>query len=142
MAPPWQWKRAGTDRQVLDKVTIEPASRTPKPNKWLNSRPTPFMVHWNLRLASNSELRFEVNTVKCWMSLQVNNGLLRKPKLKPRKAISFSQYIYSKQSSLLGFQSKREDASSFGSSCRCSRVCFSALSVQISCSLCEAKSVL
>ena len=75
MEPPWQWKRAGTDRHALAMETIEPASKTPKPKRWLNSKPTPFIVHWNRRLASNRELRFDVNTVKCWMSLHVKVGL-------------------------------------------------------------------
>lgn len=77
MAPPWQWKRAGTDRHALANETIEPASRTPKPKRWLNSKPTPFIVHSNRRLASKREFRFDVNTVKCWISLHVNDGLVK-----------------------------------------------------------------
>jgi hypothetical protein len=56
---------------------MAPASSTPNPNKWLNSRPTPFIVQWKRPLASNNELRFDVRTVKCWISLQVNCGLER-----------------------------------------------------------------
>ena len=83
MAPPWQWKRAGTDRQALANETIEPASRTPKPKRWLKSKPTPFIVHSNRRLASKSEFRFDVNTVKCWMSLHVSDGLVIKQNESP-----------------------------------------------------------
>jgi hypothetical protein len=59
----------------LASATIAPASSTPNPNRWLNSRPTPFIVQWNRPFASNREFRFEVRTVKCWMSLQLNCGL-------------------------------------------------------------------
>lgn len=74
--PPWQWYLAGTVCHCRARETIPPASSTPNPNKWLNSNPTPFIVHWNLRLASNNEFLFEVNTVKCCISLHVKSGLL------------------------------------------------------------------
>lgn len=128
MAPPWQWKRAGTDRHALDNVTIEPASRTPKPKRWLNSKPTPFMVHSNRRLASKRELRLDVNTVKCWMSLHVNDGLARKRNdmNAPSRRWKVSFWFH-----LLGFQSESEYASSFRCGCRSSRMRFRAFTVQV-----------
>lgn len=73
--PPSQWYLAGTVFHCLARATIAPASKTPNPNRWLNSSPTPFMVQWKRPLASNKELRFDVRTVKCWMSLHVSWGL-------------------------------------------------------------------
>jgi hypothetical protein len=59
----------------LARATMAPASKTPNPNRWLNSRPTPFIVQWKRPLASNREFRLEVSTVKCCMSLHVSCGL-------------------------------------------------------------------
>jgi len=70
--PASQWYLAGTDFHCLAKATMAPASRTPKPNRWLNSRPTPFMVQWNRPFESYNEFRFEVKTVRCCMSRQVS----------------------------------------------------------------------
>lgn len=75
MTPASQWYLGGTVRHCFDRVTIAPASNTPKPKRWLNSRPTPFIVQWKRFLASKRELRFDVSTVKCWISLQVSIGL-------------------------------------------------------------------
>lgn len=85
MIPASQWYLAGTVFHCFASATIAPASSTPKPNKWLNSRPTPFIVQWNLPFASNNELRFDVSTVRCWMSLQVSFVLEEK---------SFYLYMY------------------------------------------------
>lgn len=70
--PPSQWYLGGTVFHRFAKATIAPASSTPKPKRWLNSKPTPFIVQWNRFLASNREFLFEVRTVKCCMSLHVN----------------------------------------------------------------------
>ena len=70
--PASQWYLAGTVFHCLAKATMAPASRTPKPNKWLNSKPTPFIFQWNLPLESNREFLFDVKTVKCCMSRQVS----------------------------------------------------------------------
>lgn len=75
MDPASQWYLAGTLFHCLESATMAPASKTPKPNRWLNSSPTPFMVQWKRLLASYSELRLEVSTVRCWMSRHVNIGL-------------------------------------------------------------------
>lgn len=71
--PPTQWNLSGTVFQSLAIVTIAPASRTPYPNKWLNSRPTPFLRHW--WTSSWSWFLLEVSTVRCCMSLHVRSGL-------------------------------------------------------------------
>merc|ERR1719411_2135362 len=73
--PASQWNLAGTDFHCLASATIAPASKTPKPNRWLNSSPTPFIVQKNLFLASNREFLLEVSTVRCCMSLQVRSRL-------------------------------------------------------------------
>lgn len=96
IAPASQWYRGGTLRHCLANVTIAPASNTPKPNKWLNSSPTPFIVQWKRFFASNSELRFEVRTVRCWMSLHVNCGLQRK--------IALHDYSLSSSTRLFAFK--------------------------------------
>ena len=44
--PASQWYRGGTERQLAASAVMAPASNTPKPNKWLNSNPTPFIVQW------------------------------------------------------------------------------------------------
>ena len=73
--PPSQWYLGGTVFHCLASATMAPASRTPKPKRWLNSSPTPLMVQWKRPLASNRELRLEVSTVRCCMSRQVSFGL-------------------------------------------------------------------
>lgn len=75
IAPASQWYRGGTVRHFLARETIAPASSTPNPNRWLNSKPTPFIVQWKRFLASNKELRFDVSTVRCWISRHVREGL-------------------------------------------------------------------
>ena len=77
VAPASQWYRAGTVFHCFARATIAPASKTPNPNRWLNSRPTPFMVQWNRPLESNKEFLFEVKTVRCCMSRQVSFRLKR-----------------------------------------------------------------
>merc|ERR1712088_642902 len=73
--PASQWNLAGTVFHCLARATIAPASRTPKPKRWLNSRPTPFIVQKNLFLASKREFLLEVRTVRCCMSRQVRSRL-------------------------------------------------------------------
>ena len=73
--PASQWYLAGTDFHCLARATMAPASSTPKPNKWLNSRPTPFIFQWNRPLESNREFLLEVSTVRCCISRQVSLGL-------------------------------------------------------------------
>ena len=69
--PASQWYLAGTVFHCLASATMDPASRTPNPKRWLNSSPTPFIVQWNRPLESNKEFRFDVRTVKCCISRQV-----------------------------------------------------------------------
>lgn len=78
MLPASQWYLAGTVFQVLARAVMAPASRTPKPKRWLNSKPTPFIFQWNRPFESYRELRLEVRTLRCWMSRHVNVGLLSK----------------------------------------------------------------
>lgn len=137
MAPPWQWKRAGTDRHALAKETIEPASRTPKPKRWLNSKPTPFIVQSNRRLASKRELRFDVSTVKCWMSLHVKDGLVKK-RTECTITLKGKFWFY-----LLGFQSESKYSGCFRCGGRSSRMRFCAFAVQVGGSLfCQVETFL
>jgi hypothetical protein len=96
MDPASQWYLAGTLFHCLESATMAPASKTPKPNRWLNSSPTPFMVQWKRLLASYSELRFEVSTVRCWMSRHVNIGLKLQTftftPLENKNSLEFSKY--------------------------------------------------
>merc|ERR550519_889624 len=71
--PASQWNLAGTDFHCLAKATIAPASRTPKPKRWLNSSPTPFIVQKKRLLESKRLFLLLVSTVRCCMSLQVSS---------------------------------------------------------------------
>ena len=62
--PASQWYLAGTVFHCLARATMAPASKTPNPKRWLNSKPTPFMFQWNLPLESNNEFLLEVHPDK------------------------------------------------------------------------------
>ena len=73
-----QWNRVGADFHLRAISTMSPASRTPYPNRWLNSRPAPLIVQLWSPLWSFKWFLFEVKTARCWISLQVSFGLNEK----------------------------------------------------------------
>ena len=107
-------------RMTIDgrKEEMNEPSRTPKPNRWLNSNPAPLICQRCCFEGSNNWFRLAVRTVRCWTSRQVNCGLL--------KEIILFEYFYRV---LLRFQYQGEYACCFGCSCWRTRMFQSALPI-------------
>ena len=139
--PAEQWNRVGNGFQFLACRTISPAnerkeeestsrsvfalpSRTPKPKRWLNSKPAPLICHRCCFEGSNNWFRFAVRTVKCCTSRHVNCRL--------EWFGSAHRLLLPLHSFLLRFQSKSKYTRCFRGSCWCTWMFQCALSVKIS----------